>query len=114
MNSELRVVTRLPLRELWNEKGVLPADRRIRHLDHSHVQQLLRKEPVRFVMADCGLPLKWIPESERFAFWRSVSAQIAEPDKAIYLGRFPQNVAYVASQWQGHGGECVVLLERHH
>jgi hypothetical protein len=108
MNSELRVVTQWPLCE-----GLLPADRPIRHLDHSHVQRLLREESVRFVLADCGLPLQWIPESERFAFWKSVRAQIAEPDKAIYLGGFPQNVAYVASQWQGHGGKCVVLLEKH-
>jgi hypothetical protein len=69
---------------------------------------------MRFVVADCGRPLNWISESDRFAFWKTASAQVAEPDKPIYLDQFPQNVAYVVSQWQGRNGERVVLFERHH
>ena len=112
MNPEPRVVTKLPLRDLWDEKGSSLGGQ-IRHLSQDRVRQLLREGSVRFVVAEGGLPLKSVSTSVRFTFWNSVRAQIAEPEKPIYLDQFPHNVACVASQWQGHDGECVVLFERH-
>ena len=109
MNPELRVVTKLTLRDLWEEKGSSLGGR-TRHLGQDRVRQLLREGSVRFVVADCGLPLKWVSTSDRFTFGNSVRAQIAEPEKPIYLDQFPQNVAYVASQWQGHDGEVCSLI----
>jgi hypothetical protein len=64
--------------ELWNDDGMLQA-RRTCDLGRQAIAELLRKTEVRFVVADCGLQLRWIPVSERFRFWKQEAAgRIAE------------------------------------
>ncbi|HKW64513.1 MAG TPA: hypothetical protein VJN89_18315 [Candidatus Acidoferrum sp.] len=65
-------------------------------------------------VADCGLKLKCIPTEQRFEFWKKAGQQIAHPEKPIYLKEFPNETAYIASQWLGRAGECLILLEKHH
>ena len=60
MNPGLRVVTKLPLRDLWDGKGASLGGR-MRHLGQDRVRQLLREGSLRFVVADCGLPLNGFP-----------------------------------------------------
>jgi hypothetical protein len=78
MRADQRIVTRLPIRELWDATGTL-AGGRIRYLDRNMIAELLRKGPVEFVIADCGLHLKWIPADERFTFWKTMRDQISNP-----------------------------------
>ena len=115
MRPDQRIVTKLPLAELWDEKGTITG-RRVRPLSASNVAELLRTDPVYFVVADCGTNLKWIPPQERFSFWKIIQPQIADhdPRQPIRLEQFPNEMACTASQWRGRAGECVVLLEKHH
>jgi hypothetical protein len=100
MRPDQRIVTKIPLTELWDGSGTL-TDKRIRNLDASNLVGLLRAGPVQFVVADCGLKLIWIPTQERFEFWKTVNSRIADPAKPIYREQFPGETAYIASEWRG-------------
>lgn len=113
MKPDERIVTKMPLTELWDEIGTLTG-KRIRDLDLSNVLELLRANSVQFVVADCGLKLRWIPTEQQFEFWKTVRPQVADPVKPIYLRHFPNDTAYIASEWRGRAGERLILLERHH
>jgi hypothetical protein len=108
-----RIVTKLPLAELWDESGTL-TDGRVRVLDRSNLAELLRAVPLQFVVADSGLKLRWVPMQQRFEFWKTVRAQIADPTKPIRLEEFPNETAYTASEWRGGTDKCLILLEKHH
>ena len=111
MKSEQRIVTKLPLVELWDEGGTFTAGR-IRNLDQDNISEVLRAGSVRFVVADSGLPLNWIPTQHRFDFWKTVQSQIAHSSRPILLELFLNKTAYTAAEWRGRGGECVILLEK--
>jgi hypothetical protein len=115
VRPDQRIVTKLPLAELWDDQGTLKGER-VRSLHQNHLAELLRLGPVQFVVADCGSNLEWIPIDERFQFWKRIQRQIADfdPHQPIRLEQFPNQTAYTASQWCGRAGECVVLLEKHH
>jgi len=113
MRSDQRIVTKLPLTELWDETGALPGER-IRHLDENLIRGLMGTGQVQFIVANCGAKLNWIPTQERFEFWKTVRPQIADPIKPIQLNQFPNETAYTASEWRGRIGECLILLEKHH
>lgn len=113
MRPDQRIVTQIPLTELWDEKGALPGVR-IRQLDENLVRGLMGTGQVQFIVADCGAKLNWIPMPERFEFWKTVRPQVADPSRPIHLKQFPNETAYVASEWRGNTGECLILLEAHH
>src|SRR6516162_954957 len=87
LRVDQRIVTKIPLAELWDESGT-PAGERIRNLDQNTLLELVRFGSVQFVVADCGLKLNWIPTEKRFEFWKTVRPQIADPTKPIFLGQF--------------------------
>ncbi len=103
MRSDQRIVTKLPLTELWDETGALPGER-IRHLDENLIRGLMGTGQVQFIVANCGAKLNWIPMQERFEFWL----------RPIYIERLPNQTAYTASEWRGRIGELLILLETHH
>ena len=103
----------MPLAEIWDDSGTLSGER-IRELDQSGLRELVRSSPVQFVVADPGLKLNWIPAEKCFEFWKGVRSQIADPTKRIYLRQFPNETAYIASEWRGRPGECLILLEKVH
>ena len=113
MRPEHRIVTELPLNELWDETDTLPGER-IRHLDGNLIRGLMGTGQVQFIVADCGAKLNWIPMPERFEFFKAIRPQIADPMKPIELDQFPNETAYTASEWRGRTGECLILLEKHH
>ena len=104
----------LPVEVLWQESGELQAHR-LAWLTDGEIRSLLRTGPVRFVVANVGAPLRWIPTSDAFDFWkREALSRIASPDH-IVLDDFPGGLAYVASRWEAPGDTCpIVLLEAHH
>jgi hypothetical protein len=111
LRVDQRVVTKIPLTELWNDTGTIVGDR-IRHLDDNSLSELIRTSSVRFVVADCGLKLDWIPAEKRFD--NGSTSGIADPVKPIFLKNFPHKTAFIASEWRGPAGECLILLERYH
>ena len=113
MKPEQRIVTKLPLSELWDQRGTLFGER-IRYLDQNLVRELLSTGPVQFIVADCGASLNWIPTQKRFEFWKAIRPQVADETHCIQLDHFPNDTAYIASEWRGRTGECLILLEKHH
>jgi len=113
LRPDQRIVTKLPLTELCDERGTLHGER-IRNLDQNLVRELMRTGPVQFIVANYGAKLNWIPMQERFEFWKTIRPHIADPSKPIYLKQFPNETAYIASQWPGSTAECLILLEAHH
>ena len=114
MRPDQRIVTKIPLTELWDDGDGTSTGERVRNLDQNDVVELLRSGPVQFLVADPGLKLRWIPTPQRFEFWKTVRPQIAHPGKPIYREQFPNETAYIASEWRGRTGECLILLEQYH
>lgn len=112
-----RVVTRMPVRELWDESGSLPL-RRSRDLSASDIRQLMRYGLARLCVADVGLPLRWPEPSTYFSFLKNdVLPRLVNPADAnsgFHLETYPQEYAFVASEWIGEIDGVVVLLEKHH
>jgi hypothetical protein len=108
-----RVVTRLPLNELWDDNGPLIAKRR-RDLTHDDISDLLRAGPVRFVVANIPDPLRWVPSAECFQFWKSeAKARVGNP-AGVYLENHDDGYCYFASEWAEDNGPPIVLLSLAH
>jgi len=60
----------MPLHELWDDRGTLPAVRG-EQLGLKEIAKIARHGPFRFVIADAGMSLQWVPIEERFAFWKT-------------------------------------------
>jgi hypothetical protein len=117
MDPAQRVVTHMPLDGLWDDHGPLAA-RRDRFLTGEELRILLQRGPLRFVVADPGLPLRWIPEPERYVFWKAeVRPRLVEhPERPIDVFSYPEGRAFVASEWvpEDPASPLIVLLECQH
>lgn len=108
-----RIVTRLPLGELWDDAGHVVAERQ-RDLVAADIAGLLRLGPVRFVVADIGHPLRWVPIADCFRFWKDeVKSRVGDPAGSS-LDDFPGGYSYFAAEWVPADGPPVVLLESCH
>jgi hypothetical protein len=113
MRPGQRIVVKMPLTELWDDGGTISGER-VRNLDQTDLVELVRTGPLQLLVADAGLKLRWIPITQRFDFWKTVRPQIAHPGKPIYREQFPNETVYIASEWRGRTGECLILLEKIH
>ena len=113
MNTALKIITRLPLKELWRDDGFTTTTRS-RSLSTEDITVLLRAGNVQFVVADVGIALRWIPSGECFDFWKAeAKIHIAAPDERVVLDDFPSSYCYFASEWIG-GAVPIVVLEKYH
>jgi len=114
MDSALRIVTTTPIPVLWNDTGELSAVRDT-YLTRSSIKSLLKAGPIEFVVADVGIPLRWIEKESCFEFWkRAVEPHLSDPNEAISLDQFPAGLAYLASLWTRSNESPLVLLEAIH
>ena len=69
MDSRHRIVSSLPIEELWTDAGPLSA-KRLRYIspDDLELQMLLQAMPM--VVAECGKPLHWVQSTEYWNFWK--------------------------------------------
>ncbi|WP_245320307.1 hypothetical protein [Bradyrhizobium lablabi] len=109
-----KIVTQMPLTELWNAHGPLDA-RRAGNLGETDIERLLR-DGSSFVVAETGQPLRWIEEGDRFAFWKAeVKCRLVAPDKdGFHLDDYPGNYCYIAAMWERVSRPPVIVLEKHH
>jgi hypothetical protein len=117
MDPALRVVVQLPLPELWTERGPFTAARE-RTLGRADVKALLQAGAVQFVVADVGKPLRWVPDKDRFVFWKTEARDhlVEDPHRPIDIDAYPERYAYVASEWVADplAPARIIVLERHH
>jgi len=114
VDSKHKVITHLPLAELWRDDG-FSTTKRERSLTAEDVLECLASGPVQFVVADVGWAPRWVPARECFQFWTNeVKPHLANgteerPDD------FPSGYCYFASRWESEGPEApIVLLEKQH
>jgi hypothetical protein len=117
MDPTRRVVTQIPLVELWDDDGSVEATRD-RYLGLEDVRRLVQSGVVRFVVADAGKAIRWVPVDETHVFWKNnVKPRIVDPpDRQIDVYAYPEGYAYLASEWTRVGAPLapIVLLEVHH
>ena len=115
MDAALKVVTQLPLAELWRDDA-FSTTVRVRWLTAGDIVSLLRVGPVQFVVADIGAPPRWLPLGECYKFWKTeVKPHLAAPESHTYLDDFPGGYCYDASEWKNSDGAApIVVCERYH
>jgi hypothetical protein len=107
----MSVVTKLPLSRLLTSRGEAT---RLGDLSADDVRKLLRTGAVRFVVADVGTPLRWVPEPDSFNVWKKeVQPHLADPHQRTYVEQFPGEYAYFASHWDD-GASPIILLSKAH
>lgn len=113
MDIARKIITRLPLEELWNEKGTLNARRVSSCLNAADVIVML-KVGATFVVADVGRPPYWIDPAYRFEFWKTeVKPRLADFGQA-FLDQYPGGYCYFASKWHLADELALIVVERHH
>jgi hypothetical protein len=114
MDPSQRIVTSMPLVELWDESGPVPAARK-RDLGVTELRDMLRGGAVRFVVADAGSPLRWLTDEDRFSFWKSeVRPHLANPGQGAWHETFPDSYCYFGSEWADGSDVPIVVLEKSH
>jgi hypothetical protein len=108
-------ITRLQVERLSDDEGDIEA-RRERFLSKEALREMLRRQPIEFVVADVGTPLQRVEVGKCYEFWKSEAEAhiVDDPDSGFRLGDFPGEYAYVASEWSGQSQTPIVLLEKHH
>ncbi|QES87374.1 hypothetical protein [Rhizosphaericola mali] len=113
MKFSHKIVTEIPLEKLWNEKYEI-GSQRIRILNKKDIQSIIKVQPIVFAIADVGRKIEWIDLAECFNVWKKVKSQIVENSNCIQLEDFPENIAYIASEWIDERGATLILLEKYH
>jgi len=113
VDPNLRVVTHLPLRELWRDDGFSTTTRG-KSLTDEDVRQFLTSGSVQFVVVDVGVAPCWIPASDTFDFWKNEAKPHLANAEKVSLNEFSGEYCYFASQWDGETTAPIVLLEKHH
>jgi hypothetical protein len=114
MDIGKKLITKLPLEELWDEERILDAERVSTGMNASEVAEIVRTGAT-FVVADLGQRPRWINPEHRFEFWKTeVKPRLAEPDKPVFLDRFPGEYCYFAFKWLLAEGSPLIVLEKHH
>lgn len=110
-SREMSVITELPLSRLTSTLGEAT---HVGEVGSDSIRDLLRSGVLRFVVADVGASLRWIPESECFDFWKQeVQPHLVEPGQRVSLDQVPGQYSYFASQWED-GSSPIVLLSKAH
>lgn len=114
MDPRHRIVSKLPLEQIWSGSRLISTIK-IRDVGSEEIAQLLRSGVVRFIVADVGRPLEWIPNNERYDFWRDeVRPHLADPEERRSIDSFPDNYCYFASEWTSYDDEVIVVLSKSH
>jgi hypothetical protein len=111
----LRIVTRMPLDQLWTQRGIT---RHLRGaaLGAAEVESRLRaSQDYELVEARMGSQLRWYPRGH-YGFWKEKARrQTAEPGNVRSLDDFLDSRCYFISEWHDAGtGHGVLLFEEHH
>ncbi|MEL6698859.1 MAG: hypothetical protein AAFP89_21620 [Bacteroidota bacterium] len=114
MNPSLKIVTEMPVQQLWHKTPMIGAKRE-RYLTKNEWAEILQKYPVEFVIANVGDKLDWIPVDTCFEVWKSnIRDQAAYNPNSIEVESYPHAFVYVASEWTRQTQTPIILLEKYH
>lgn len=115
MQLNQRIISQMPLSEIWNEHRIV-STKMIRSLSADDITNMLRVGEVSFVVANIGDKPKWIPLEECFEFWKSeVKMRVANPEaEGFYLENFPEEYCYIAEEWEAEENKPLILLKMSH
>ena len=114
MDYSIKIVNEIPIKNLWNDSEEIYATR-TKILNQLEIQEILKKYPVEFVVANIGEKLKWIDVNKCYDFWKLEPKNkiINNPNK-IELTEFKNHYGYLASEWVGEIQTPIILLEKYH
>jgi hypothetical protein len=114
VDTTLKVVTQLPLTELWGDDG-FGATSRERWLAADEIMSLLQVGRVQFVVADVGSSPRCVLLGDCYDFWkREVQPHLAAPESKPSLDNFPNGYCYFTSEWLSRDGTPIIVCEKHH
>jgi hypothetical protein len=115
MDAVLKIVTHLPLQQLWRGSEFITSARG-KSLTRADITGLLRAGPVQFVVVDVGVAPRWMELGDCYDFWKGEARpHVADPASGAALKDFPDEYCYFASQWESeHVAAPIVLLAKHH
>lgn len=109
MDPAKRIVTRLPLTELWNSAGIVDA-RRVGDIGEADIVRLLQ-DGSSLVVADVGQPLLWIADEDRFAYWKAeISCHLVGAGAAGFSRTTPTTIAMSRPCGSAHPQPISLLL----
>jgi hypothetical protein len=97
---------------LWDDKGDFGNCVRD-EVDEEDIRSMLREGPLQFVEVNVGWPLRWIPQSDRFKFWKSLQKNLWVLEKP-YIEDYPESFYYCASEWTGRDDARIIVLFKWH
>jgi hypothetical protein len=114
ISREPKTVIKMPVQELWADQRLISTIR-LRYLTASEIGTFLQTENIRFVVADLGHELFWVPNNERFTFWKNqAKSHLTTWENNNDLADFPDGYFYIASEWRSYNGLTIILLEKYH
>ena len=97
MDYKLEIVRKLPVTELWNDRGKLEYKRGL-PLSPAEVKAMMPNTP--FVVASLGAKLVWVNPQDTPKFWKT--------EIKSHMKNSP-DYEYLASEWIGAEGKIIVF-----
>jgi hypothetical protein len=114
MTQAQRIVTKIPLDELWTDSSTLAYERQ-EYLTERQVQELILQGDLALAEASCGLKLSWIsPDSALEFFKKQIKGHVIDDPDRIILEEYEDHWCYLASLWRDAEGQKLILLETYH
>jgi len=109
-----KIVTEIPLKQIWTDTGDLSTVRN-RYLGKSEIKEMIKNIQTPFVVADVGQKLIWIDKEKTFDFWKNeVEKHLVLDHNHIDIGNYPDHYAYIASEWLNEDSNAIIVLEKTH
>jgi len=108
-----KIVRSMPLQELWNDTGMIKAQRGVRSLDAQEVKALLEK--AAFAVARIASKLEWIEEGAKKDFWNKSKRLIYSSYSREKYGKDIDRAGYgyYATEWKEASGKIFVVFEEY-
>ena len=109
-----KIITSMPISEIHD----IPTNliyHKVKHIDSQYIIDLIKKEKVKFVIANVGETLKWIDIENCYKFWKNeVKNHLANDLNKIDIEQFENNYCYIASEFETASNDYLILLEKFH
>jgi len=110
----MKIVSFIPMTNLWLDNENIVAKRE-KYLSAKEIQEKLKNNPIEFVVASIGEKLNWVSFDKSFNFWKTeLKPHLVDDINNINLNAYPNNYAYIASEWSREIETSIILFEKYH